>query len=235
MFVIPITVADRVGSLANFRGCSSFRSPLLPRPTLYNGTRKRPPDWMARERKRKAGFAKKGREQPWRRNRRKSEMEDEDGGGEREEDAKGGGRRERGAALRALLDISQVAESPTASTGFGSRNNGKREQRGFTATRRRLHRLVVAAFTDNTESTVYCGALWNYENGTEDGWRRKRKRRQRRRQQRWIASNIGGLNEDRMFASRFVRVSVFPSTGSSLFSRIFAWIAQKRRENTDGG
>lgn len=28
MFVIPITVADRVGSLANFRGCSFF--PLAP-------------------------------------------------------------------------------------------------------------------------------------------------------------------------------------------------------------
>lgn len=217
-------------------------SPLLPRPTLYNGTRKRPPDWMARERKGKAGFAKKGREQPWRRNRRDGGRRRWRGEGrrrewrrEREEDANVGGRRERGAALRALLGISQVAESPTASTGFGSRNNGKREQRGFTATRRRLHRLVVAAFTDNTESTVYCGALWNYENGTEDGWRRKRKRARRRRQQRWIASNIGGLNEDRMFASRFVRVSVFPSTGSSLFSRIFAWIAQKRRENTDGG
>lgn len=104
--------------------------------------------------------------------------------------------------MRALPGISQVAESPTASTGFGSRNNGKREQRGFTATRRRLHWLVVAAFTDNTESTVYRGALWNYEDGTEDGWRRKRKRARRR--QRWIASNIGGLNEDRMFASRFV-------------------------------
>lgn len=127
--------------------------------------------------------------------------------------------------MRALPGISQVAESPTASTGFGSRNNGKREQRGFTATRRRLHWLVVAAFTDNTESTVYRGALWNYEDGTEDGWRRKRKRAQRR--QRWIASNIGGLNEDRMFVSRFV----FPSTGYSLFPRIFAWIARKRREN----
>ena len=31
--------------------------------------------------------------------------------------------------MRALLGISQVAESLTASTGFGSRNNGKREQR----------------------------------------------------------------------------------------------------------
>lgn len=48
---------------------------------------------------------------------------------------------ERRRALRALPGISQVAESPTASTGFGSRNNGKREQRGFTATRRRLHWL----------------------------------------------------------------------------------------------
>lgn len=67
--------------------------------------------------------------------------------------------------MRALPGISQVAESPTASTGFGSRNNGKREQRGFTATSRRLHWLVVAAFTDNTESTVYRGALWNYEDG----------------------------------------------------------------------
>lgn len=25
--------------------------------------------------------------------------------------------------------------------------------------------MVVAAFTDNTESTVYRGALWNYEDG----------------------------------------------------------------------
>ena len=63
MFVIPITVADRVGSLANFRGCSFFPpAPLFSRTSLYNGTRKRPRDWMDWwKRREKAGFAKKGR------------------------------------------------------------------------------------------------------------------------------------------------------------------------------
>lgn len=160
----------------------------------------------------------------------------EDGGGGSEEDAKGGGRKERGAALRALPGISQVAESPTASTGFGSRNNGKREQRGFTATSRRLHWLVVAAFTDNTESTVYRGALWNYEDGTEDGLEKKKKTSSTTTT---TTTKMDRVQHRRIKRGSDVRLS-FRSSLRFLFPRIFAWIgrgggAKTRRGIQDKG
>lgn len=177
--------------------------------------------------------------QPRRRNRRKSEVDDgrRRWRGERRRRERWGKKGERSS----FAGITRYFPGGRVTDCVNWLRFPQQRQKGTTrlyATSRRLHWLVVAAFTDNTESTVYRGALWNYEDGTEDGLEKKKKTSSTTTTTT-TTTKMDRVQHRRIKRGSDVRLS-FRSSLRFLFPRIFAWIgrgggAKTRRGIQDKG